>query len=284
MRVTIIGAAGLLGNYLLREWTGDEVCGVDLPEVDIREPELLDRLLERTRPDWIVLTAAYTDVDGCESHPDLAFATNSTGAINVAEAARHQGSRLLFLSTDYVFDGTKSTPYETDDPPNARSVYGKSKAKAEIGIAQALPNCCIVRTSWLFGVGGKCFPDTILKIAATRPQLDVVNDQRGSPTYARDLARALIQLCRQDAQGIVHVTNRGDCTWFEFASEIVRLAGAKTRVQATTSEKFPRPAERPHYSVLSTARLARFRISMPTWQEATKDYLAERQRTSIGQT
>jgi dTDP-4-dehydrorhamnose reductase len=281
MRVTIIGAAGLLGNYLLREWTGDEVCGVDLPEVDIREPELLDRLLERTRPDWVVLTAAYTDVDGCESHPDLALATNCAGAIHVAEAAKRHGARLLFVSTDYVFDGTQSTPYETADQRSPRSVYGKSKAAAEIGITQALPNCCIVRTSWLFGVGGKCFPDTILKIAQTRSQLIVVNDQRGCPTYARDLARALIQLCRQEAEGLVHVTNRGDCTWFEFASEIVRLACPTASVAPTTSEAFPRPAERPKYSVLSSASLARFGISLPTWQEAIRDYLAERQATSI---
>jgi dTDP-4-dehydrorhamnose reductase len=281
MRVTIIGAAGLLGKYILREWTGDEVCGVDLPEVDIREPQLVDRLLERRQPDWVVLTAAYTDVDGCESNPDLAFATNCAGAINVAHSARRHGARLMFLSTDYVFDGTKSTPYETGDQRNPRSVYGKSKAAAEIGITQALPNCCIVRTSWLFGVGGKCFPDTILKIAETRPQLNVVNDQRGCPTYARDLARVLIQLCRQNAEGIIHVTNRGHCTWFEFASEIVRLACPTASVAPTTSEEFIRPAERPKSSILSNASLARFGISLPTWQEAIRDYLVERQATSI---
>ena len=138
MRVTIIGAAGLLGKYLLREWTGDEVLGVDLPEVDIRDAQLVDRLVAQTRPDWIVLTAAYTDVDGCESHSGLAFATNCAGAINVAQAASRNGSRLMFISTDYVFDGTKSVPYEVDDRPNPRSVYGRSKAKAEAGVLQVL--------------------------------------------------------------------------------------------------------------------------------------------------
>jgi dTDP-4-dehydrorhamnose reductase len=276
MRVTIIGAAGLLGKYLLREWTTDEVSGIDLPEVDIRDPQLLGRVIGEARPDWIVLTAAYTDVDGCESHQDLALETNCRGAINVAEAAKRYGSRLMFISTDYVFDGTKTTPYETDDPHNPRSVYGRSKAEAEAGIRAALPSCCILRTSWLFGVGGKCFPDTILKLAATRPELEVVNDQRGCPTYARDLARAMVQLCRADTEGIVHVTNRGDCTWFEFASEIVRMAGAKTVVQPTTSEKFMRPAERPKYSVLSSKSLEQRDIHVPTWQEATQDYLAER--------
>lgn len=276
MRVTIIGAAGLLGKYLLREWTTDEVSGIDLPEVDIRDPQLLDRVTREARPDWIVLTAAYTDVDGCESHPDLAIETNWRGAINVAESAKRYGSRLMFISTDYVFDGTKTTPYETDDPHNPRSVYGRSKAEAEAGIKQVLPDCCIVRTSWLFGVGGKCFPDTILKLAAAKPELEVVNDQRGCPTYARDLAGAVVQLCRSNAEGIVHVTNRGDCTWFEFASEIMRIAGVRTVIRPTTSEKFVRPAERPKYSVLSSQSLEQRKIYMPTWQEALGAYLVER--------
>jgi len=276
MRVTIVGAAGLLGKYLLREWTADKVRGVDLPEVDIRDPQLLDGIIGEARPHWIVLTAAYTDVDGCESHPDLAIETNCRGAINVAEAASRHGAKLMFISTDYVFDGTKTTPYETGDQRSPRSVYGRSKAEAEVGISKVLPNCCILRTSWLFGVGGKCFPDTILKLATARPELEVVNDQRGCPTYARDLARAIVQLCRANAEGIVHATNRGDCTWFEFASEIARMARTKTVIRPTTSEKLVRPAERPKYSVLSNRSLDQRNIYMPTWQEAIQDYLAER--------
>ena len=276
MRVTIIGAAGLLGKYLLREWTTDEVTGVDLPEVDIRDPQVLYRVIGKTRPDWIVLTAAYTDVDGCESHPDLAMETNCRGAVNVAEAASRHRARLMFISTDYVFDGRKTTPYETDDQRNPQSVYGKSKADAEVAITKVVPDSCTVRTSWLFGVGGKSFPDTILKLAATRPELEVVNDQRGCPTYARDLARAIVQLCRANAEGTVHATNRGDCTWFEFASEIVRQAGAKAVIRPTTSENFARPAERPKYSVLSSKSLEQRNIYMPTWQGAVRDYLLER--------
>ena len=276
MRVTIIGAAGLLGKYLLREWGADDVRGVDLPDVDIRDPQVLDRIIGEARPHWIVLTAAYTDVDGCESHPDLAMETNCRGAVNVAETASRHGARLMFISTDYVFDGRKTTPYETDDQRNPQSVYGHSKADAEIGITKVLPGSCIVRTSWLFGVGGKCFPDTILKLATTRPEVEVVNDQRGCPTYARDLARAIIQLCRTNAEGTFHATNRGDCTWFEFASEIVRQAGAKAVIRPTTSEKFVLPAERPKYSVLSSKSLDQRNIYMPTWQEAVGDYLVER--------
>ncbi len=175
-------------------------------------------MVRTARPDWIVLAAAYTDVDGCEVNRELAFDVNSRGAANVARAAKQCGSRLLFLSTDYVFDGTKTTPYETDDPRAPLSVYGQSKAQAEDQLAQLLPGCSILRASWLFGVGGKCFPDTILTLAATRPELDVVNDQRGSPTYAPDLARAIVQLCRAGAQGIVHATNRGGKAWRSTAS------------------------------------------------------------------
>lgn len=279
MRVSVIGASGLLGKYLLREWKSDDVAGFSSNDVDIRDAGQVNKLAERVRPDWIVLTAAYTDVDGCESHQELAFQINCAGAVHVAEAARDHGSRLLFVSTDYVFDGTKSVPYETDDRRNPKSVYGQSKAEGELRVGQILPEACIVRTSWLFGVGGKCFPDTILKLAATRPELEVVNDQRGCPTYARDLARAIAQLCHKNAGGIVHVTNVGDCTWFDFASEIIRQAGLNTFVRPTTTEKFPRPAPRPKYSVLSGKGLTQYAIRMPSWQQALSDYLSEGKKT-----
>jgi dTDP-4-dehydrorhamnose reductase len=215
-------------------------------------------------------------VDGCESNRKLAFDVNTQGAASVARAAEQNGARLLFLSTDYVFDGKGSLPYETDHPRAPRSVYGKSKAQAEAEISEILPDCCIVRTSWLFGAGGKCFPDTILKLAESRREIDVVDDQRGSPTYSPDLARAIAELCRRDATGIVHVTNRGDCSWFEFASEIVKLSGSNTIMRPTSSDRFPRPAERPKYSVLSPNSLDQYGITMPEWRLALKDYLARR--------
>jgi dTDP-4-dehydrorhamnose reductase len=196
--------------------------------------------------------------------------------VNVARAAKRQNARLLFLSTDYVFEGTKTTAYETDDRPGPRSVYGQSKAEAEEQLSQILPECCVVRTSWLFGAGGKCFPDTILKLAASRPQLEVVGDQRGSPTYSVDLARAIIRLCRKGASGTVHVTNRGPCSWYEFAREIVACAGLDTVVHETTSDKLLRPAERPKYSVLSLASLQKYDIVMADWQDALQRYLVER--------
>lgn len=277
MRVTIFGASGLLGKALMQEWRGDSITGLSSRDADIRDEKRVNALVQGQRPDWIVLAAAYADVDGCESNPDLAFGVNRDGAVNVAKAAKMAGARVLFLSSDYVFDGTKTTPYETGDARNPRSVYGRSKAEAEIRLLELLPNCCIVRTSWLFGLGGKCFPDTILRLAATRPALDVVNDQRGCPTYAGDLAQTISQLCRKDADGIVHATNLGDCTWFEFAEEIVRGSALKTAVRPVSSQQMARPAPRPAYSVLSPARLQTFAIIMPSWRDALRRYLHERQ-------
>jgi dTDP-4-dehydrorhamnose reductase len=278
MRITIFGASGLLGKALIHEWDRDVVSGLTSQDADLRDAKAVQRAVKETRPDWIVLSAAYTDVDGCENNRDLAFAVNRDGAVNVAAAATEFGARLLFLSSDYVFDGTKKFPYETDDARNPRSVYGRTKAEAEVRLLELTPDCCIARTSWLYGTGGKCFPDTILKLAASRPALDVVNDQRGCPTYVVDLARTIVQLCRKNASGIVHVTNSGDCTWFEFAQQIVQRAGLSTKVRPVSSEKMARPAPRPAYSVLSSTSLRHLEIQMPSWQDALDRYLRERKR------
>ncbi len=276
MRIAIFGASGLLGKALVREWGGDELVLLGSRDADIRDAAAVETVVERAAAGCIILAAAYTDVDGCESDQERAFAVNRDGAVNVARAARRAGSRLLFLSSDYVFDGKKSSPYEVDDPRNPQSVYGRSKAEAEVALIEALPECCVVRTSWLFGVGGKCFPDTILKLAGSRGTLDVVDDQRGSPTFTVDLARAIVQLCRADASGIVHVTNRGECSWFEFATFILREAGSKTETRPVSTVQFRRPAPRPGYSVLSPKSLEKFEIVMPSWQDAGRRYLRER--------
>jgi dTDP-4-dehydrorhamnose reductase len=278
MRATLFGGTGMLGKALVREWglTDDEVTSLGSKDGDLRDQRRVLEVVERTRPDWIVLSAAYTDVDGCETNRKLAFDVNTDGAVHVAQAAKRYGSRLLFISTDYVFDGESRTPYETDAARGPKSVYGQSKAQAEIEIAQILPDSCIVRTSWLYGMGGKCFPDTILKLASSRPEIQVVDDQRGSPTYTNDLARAIIQLCHRDAMGIAHATNRGECSWFEFAGEILRSSNMDTDVLATTSDRFPRPAARPKYSVLSLRSLERYEITMPEWRDALQRYLRER--------
>jgi len=276
MRVLILGGTGLLGKALVREWRGDDVLALGSQDVDIRDAAKVQEIVDEARPDWIVLAAAYTDVDGCESHPELAFAVNRDGAATVAEAARQIRAKLIFLSSDYVFDGKKTSPYEVGDKRNPQGVYGNSKAQAEVELLETLPDCCVARTSWVFGVGGKCFPDTILRLAANRPTLDVVNDQRGCPTYTVDLARAIIQLCRKNASGIVHVTNAGDCTWFEFAREIVAASELTSEVRPVNSQQMARPAPRPAYSVLSGTSLHRYGIEMPDWKDALRRYLEER--------
>jgi dTDP-4-dehydrorhamnose reductase len=276
MKAMILGASGLLGRALMREWHGDELVGLTSRDVDICQADCVLRVVEDQKPDWVVLAAAYTDVDGCETNRERAFSINRDGAVHVALAAKKSGAKLLFLSSDYVFDGKKASPYEVDDPRNPQSVYGRSKAEAEIRLLEILPRCCIVRTAWLYGTGGKCFPDTILKLAATRPTLDVVNDQCGCPTYAVDLARAIAQLCHKDATGIVHATNAGDCTWFEFAREIVTGGGLHTEIRPTSTERMARPAPRPAYSVLSSSSLEHYEITMPLWQDALARYLKER--------
>ncbi len=276
MRVLVFGATGMLGKALTRVWKDDEVVGLGSAHADIRIPEQVDAQVQRIRPDWIVLCAAYTDVDGCELNPQLATSVNTFGAVNVAKVAAKLGVKLLFLSTDYVFDGTNSQPYETSNLRNPINSYGQSKAEAERKIREILPQSCIVRTSWLFGAGGKCFPDTILKLAATRSQIEVVADQRGCPTYTDDLASAIVRLCRRNAEGLIHATNSGDCTWCDFACEVLEQAGLTTKVLPTTSDKFVRPANRPRYSVLSPASLLAYGVAMRPWRQTLPAYLAQR--------
>lgn len=276
MKAIVIGATGLLGKALVREWSGDEVIGFGSRDLDIRDAAQVREIVQKWRPDWIVLAAAYTDVDGCEARPELAFSVNRDGAVNVAAAAKEFRAKLIFPSSDYVFDGKKTSPYEVGDARNPQSVYGRSKAEAEVRLAEVLPEVCIARTSWLFGSGGKCFPDTILKLASSRPALDVVDDQRGSPTYSTDLAKAIISLCHEGARGIVHMTNSGSCSWFEFAREIIKEAGLAVEVRPASSAQMARPAPRPAYSVLSATSLHQYGIEMPGWKDALRRYLQER--------
>jgi dTDP-4-dehydrorhamnose reductase len=274
MRVTLFGASGLLGQEVARALEGEQLAALGSRDADLQDAQAVNRVIEESQPDWIILSAAYTNVDGCESNRELAFAVNCEGAVHVANAARRVGCRLMFLSTDYVFDGTKGSPYETGDGRNPINVYGETKAQAEVRLLEIVPEACIVRTSWLFGHGGKCFPETILKLAAALPQVSVVDDQRGSPTFTPDLAFALVALCRKQARGIVHATNGGNCTWFDFAKEIVRGAGLSTEVKPVTTADFPRPARRPAYSVLSPASLHAYGLQMPDWKDALGRYVA----------
>ena len=276
MRVLLIGANGMLGTAIAQEWKDDELIPATIRDADIRSYEEVERLISTSQPEWIVLTAAYTDVDGSERDPDAAFAVNAKGTENVARLARKYGAKLLYISTDYVFDGSANRPYEPGDAVAPINIYGKSKARGEQAVQDHLQEWCIVRTSWLFGAGGPSFPEKILRAAETHPELSVVSDQVGSPTFTRDLAGAIRSLVHADARGIVNVTNSGTCSWFEFASEILRQAGKSAiPVKPIDTVQAARAAKRPAYSVLSPAVLHALGIRVRHWREALTDYLGE---------
>ena len=285
MRVLVLGATGMLGADLLDEWnkvespasrTRDELIASGSADADLREASQVEQLIRKARPDWVILGAAYTDVDGCETNRDLAFAVNGTGVENVARSAEGIGARVFLVSTDYVFDGKGTRPYETADPVAPINVYGASKAAGENALRKLSSAWCIGRTSWLFGLHGPSFPDKILKAAETRPELSVVNDQIGSPTYTRDLARAIRALVRKDARSFVHINNDGVCSWFDFAKEILAQSGLSNPVHPITTDQSARPARRPNYSVLSPASLHAYGVHLRPWQQALNAFLKER--------
>jgi dTDP-4-dehydrorhamnose reductase len=267
----------MLGADLLDEWQSDELIPADRADADLRDFPQVEKLVLRVRPEWIVLAAAYTDVDGCEQNPELAFAVNQTGVANVARAARLVAARVFLVSTDYVFDGKSKRPYETTDPVSPLNVYGASKAAGETALSKSQVAWCVGRTSWLFGVHGASFPEKILRAAETRPELSVVSDQIGSPTYTRDLARVIRALLSRDVRGFVHITNQGICSWFDFAREILAQSGRESiPVLPITTDQAARSARRPNYSVLSPASLHAFGIRTRPWQQALRAFLKEK--------
>jgi dTDP-4-dehydrorhamnose reductase len=278
--ICVVGAAGQLGHELVRPQPvcGTEpslvVQGLDLPEMDITRTESVQRTLERLRPRTVINAAAYTDVDGCESNSQAAYAVNATGPANLAEACRQIGAKLVHVSTDYVFDGRKRTPYEPEDAVNPQSIYGKSKAEGEQRVREILADHVIVRTSWLFGLHGKSFVKTILRLAAEKPELRVVVDQVGCPTYAVDLATAILVLGMSSRRGTYHFCGAGACSWFEFAVEIVRVAGMRTPVRPMTTAELSQAAPRPAYSILDTSVTTDHTGLVPRpWQEALAECL-----------
>jgi dTDP-4-dehydrorhamnose reductase len=275
MRILIIGSNGLLGRDLVEDWTGDIVIPATSRDADIRELPQVRQLVAREHPDWIILTAGYTDVDASEQNPDIAFAVNRDGAKNVSIAAREVGAKLCYLSTDYVFDGASDRPYEPEDPVHPLNIYGASKAAGEQAVQERAGHWLIARTSWLFGVTRPSFPERILQAADTQPELRVVADQTGSPTYTRDLARAIRELVRTDAHGSLNITNSGTCSWFEFAKETLQRAGRSTPILPITSAEACRLARRPAYSALSSRVLTFRGIVMRSWQEALAAYLSD---------
>lgn len=279
MRILLIGARGMLGTDIVRDWSSDELIASNSDHADIRNLEQVRKLVSKARPEWILLTAAYTDVDGSEKNSDLAFAVNATGAENVARVASEFGARLFYVSTDYVFDGTASRPYESSDPLNPLNVYGASKAAGEAAVQKYAADWCIGRTSWLFGASGSSFPEKILRASETRPELKVVVDQVGSPTFTRDLSSAMRRLVHADARGILHITNSGICSWFEFAEEVLNQAGRSAiPIRPITASEIARAAKRPAYSVLSSDALQRYGITVRHWKEAVPVYLEDLRR------
>lgn len=277
--VLIIGANGMLGHALMEIFgRGRGALGVDLPELDITDREATRRFVVAKGSGLVVNAAAITDVDGCEGNPGAAFAVNARGAGNVARACAAAGARLVHLSTDYVFDGLKGAPYTEDDPPNPKSAYGASKRAGEEEVRLAHDDHLIVRTSWLFGAHGKNFVDTILGAARGLAAIEVVEDQRGCPTYARDLAGAIGALAAAACRGIVHVANSGVCSWCEYAREILEIAGIDgVAVREITSDRLDRPAPRPPYSALDCRRYAAIAgAPLRHWREAVREYLGWR--------
>ena len=272
----MVGAAGMLGRDLTRiaEEAGHEVAGVDLPEIDITDAGGTERVAAGHAPDVVVNCAAFTDVDGAEQREDVAALVNGDGAGNVAKAARAAGARVIYISTDYVFDGEKREPYVESDPSGPRTAYGRTKLAGEWATAAGNPNYVIARTAWLFGVHGRNFVETMLGLGAERGELRVVHDQRGSPTWTGHLARALVELAPAELTGAVHTAGAGSCSWYEFAVEIFRQAGVDVTVHPVTTAEFPRPAPRPAYSVLASERDGAPRL--PDWREGLAGYLAER--------
>jgi dTDP-4-dehydrorhamnose reductase len=274
MKICILGGTGLLGQALQRELADHDVIATGSLDADIRERNQILRLQAYMKPDWMILAAAFTDVDGCERDPERAASVNSLGPKVVAEIAEQNGIRLVFVSTDYVFDGSKRSPWEVSDAINPINVYGRTKAEGERAVRESGAEALIVRTSWLFGTEGKCFPRTLLELASTRKDVSIVDDQRGAPTYNLDLARAIHRLISKDARGTVHASNRGDCTWYELAWSLVRRAGIETTtIKAISTETLNRPAVRPAYSVLSPTSLHDHGIEMRHWRDAVSNYV-----------
>lgn len=272
MRIVITGAQGQLGTDLQQVLQKHELTLLDLPTFDLTHQEC-GRVIVDAAPDAVIHAGAHTDVDGAERNPALAMAINADGTERVARAAAQAGARLIYISTDYVFDGRGVRPYVETDQTNPVSAYGRSKCIGEERALACCDNTLVVRTAWLYGRHGKNFVKTILQLAAERPSLRVVADQRGSPTFAEDLAGMLGKLVTHSAKGILHVTNEGDCTWHEFATQIVRLAGSRVPVEPITTADMPRLAQRPANSVLSLERLHHLGFRMPSWQDGLQRFM-----------
>ncbi len=278
--ILVVGANGMLGRDLIA-LLGGRGRGVDIADIDITSPESVLKVIGDLKPEVVINCAAYTDVDGCESNTETAMAVNGEGVGYLAMACRDLGALLVQISTDYIFDGGKGTPYIEDDAPCPLSVYGESKLAGEMNAAFC-PEHLIVRTQWLFGLHGRNFVETMLKLGSEKDELTVVDDQTGSPTWTVDLARAVIALIDSGCRGVYHAVNSEYCTWNGFAGAIFEEAGLKVSVRAMTTAELNRPARRPLYSTLECSKLTADTGFQPQpWRNALREYLKLRTIQSL---
>ena len=278
MKVAVIGGTGLLGRAIAAAWHGDDLQLAGSRDVDIRDPRQAESFVARHRPDRVVLAAAISQVDECERDPDQAELVNHAGAVHVAEACRKHGVRMIFLSTDYVFDGSKRSPYEVGDPVAPLSVYGRTKAAAEKDVQRILPGSCIVRVSWLFGAEKKCFANTVLDWAENGEPVRALSSQVSIPNYSHDVARALAALVHAGAQGTVHITNANAVSRYDFSRALLQAAGLNVKVKPAALEDVKWAGGRPRYSALSDASLLHYGIRVRDWRDALPDYLTQRRQ------
>jgi dTDP-4-dehydrorhamnose reductase len=276
VKIVVTGAAGMLGSDVVRaaEFVNHEVVALARSDLDVTDRPAVIRAMLQERPGAVVNCAAYTDVDGAEDDLDAAMDVNAEAAANVAAAAAEIGARVLYPSTDYVFDGYKDGPYVESDEPRPQSIYAQSKLAGEHETTEANPRHYIVRSAWLFGTSGRNFVETMLSLARDHGEVLVVRDQVGCPTYTAHLADALVRLLDTEAYGIHHLASQGECSWYEFALEIFAQSEMEVRVMSCTTDEFGRPAPRPPYSVLGTERAEA--LYLPHWKEGLASYLAER--------
>ncbi len=283
MRLLVTGAKGMLAYDVLRvaEQAGHELLAIDLPELDITDADAVLAYFDQHRPEAVINCAAWTDVDGAETHHDAAHAVNATGAAALASASAAHDAALLHLSTDYVFPGHppldgagEPRPYVESDPTGPLSVYGKTKLEGEQAVLAGSPRNTVVRSAWLFGVHGRNFVDTMLRLASERDSVQVVDDQVGSPTWTGHLAPALLGLLEREVRGLVHLAGGGSVSWNGFAREIFRQAEVECRVEPASTAQMARPAPRPAFSVLASERPEV--LPMPDWRDGLAGYLAAR--------
>jgi dTDP-4-dehydrorhamnose reductase len=277
VKLLITGAAGMLGRDLMLAAgnAGHDVVGFGKGELDVADPDSVRRRVDRERPDVVVNSAAWTDVDGAEAAEEAALAVNGAGAGNVAAAAAEVDAAVVHVSTDYVFDGAKRTPYVESDQPAPLSAYGRTKLAGEEAVVAANQRHFVVRSAGLFGIGGKNFVETMLRLAASSGEVAVVRDQVASPTYTWHLAYGIVRLIKGIEYGIHHMAAAGEVSFYDFAREIYEQAKVECKVLSVTTEEFGRPAARPAYSALISGR--QHPIRLPSWQDGVAGYLAQRE-------